>query len=48
VRALEDREPISPEDLALLNGLGLLGKPGATAPAAAPAGADSIEGVPTA
>jgi HK97 family phage portal protein len=48
VRALEDREPISPEDLALLNGLGLLGKPGATAPAAAPAGADSTEGVPTA
>jgi HK97 family phage portal protein len=48
VRALEDREPISPDDLALLNGLGLLGKPGATAPAAAPAGADSTEGVPTA
>jgi HK97 family phage portal protein len=48
VRALEDREPISAEDLALLNGLGLLGKPGATAPAAAPAGADSTEGVPTA
>ena len=37
VRALEEREPMSMEDLALLNGLGLLGKPGATDPAAAPA-----------
>jgi HK97 family phage portal protein len=35
VRALEDRPPMPVEDLALLNGLGLLGKPGATEPAAA-------------
>jgi HK97 family phage portal protein len=35
VRALEERGPMPPEELALLNGLGLLGKPGATDPAAA-------------
>lgn len=37
VRALEDREPMNAEDLQQLKDAGLLGKPGAPDPAAAPA-----------
>lgn len=50
VRALEDRAPMSPEDLAALMAAGLLGKPSTPDPAAAPADGSTpaTQEVPTA